>query len=128
MNETEIIDAAIKLEEKLKLKGYVNAKVKAFIWWCGYDYTIFIDFKGVLNTPKGEKFIHGRRGEDTLSSVFENANAHVDSMEDLNAVRKSELINSIDKLIKDGREIGIDSEHINAFVEMSGKLSEKTKT
>jgi hypothetical protein len=128
MNETEIIDAAAKLEKKIRLKGYENTNVKVFIWWCGYDFTIFIERRSPIDKFRIENFIYGKGGEDTLASMFEKANDFADSLKDINDVKKSELINSIDKLIKDSREIGIDSEHINALVEMSGKLSEKTET
>lgn len=122
MTPSEIMIAAIALEEKVAAKGYYMPKVTSYIRWIGYELTINLEYRTAAGEPSKDQFYHGTVDEG-FEVLFARANTFVDGLTSIQEAKRNDFIASLGRIIDKGREIGIEVEYLNPLTEMMGKLS-----
>jgi len=122
MTPSEIMIAAIALEEKVAAKGYYMPKVTSYIRWIGYELTINLEYRTAAGESSKDQFYHGTVDEG-FGVLFARANTFVDGLPSIQEAKRNDFIASLGRIIDKGREIGIEVEFLDPLTEMMGKLS-----
>lgn len=122
MTPSEIMTAAMALEEKVAAKGYYMPKVTSYIRWIGYELTINLEYRTAACESSKDQFYHGTVKEG-FEVLFARANTFADGLPSIQEAKRNDFIASLGRIIDKGREIGIEVEFLNPLTEMMGKLS-----
>jgi hypothetical protein len=120
MNASDILREINRLEKLLTSKGFTAPKIEISVGFSTRELTANISYKSGGSSEY--QFIHVE-ALDGFDALIQDAEDYINALKSVAEIRKDAFIASVDRLIDQGRDIGIEVDFLNPLVKMMGKLS-----
>ena len=119
MHEHEIKDRLDAMIKQMSEKGYVQPGANFSINQFSDTFTAWCDFKSSRNGTSRTKFFYGDDANDAVSKL----EIHVGDLENVKSIAKKDFLESLGRVIDQGRDVGIEIEFLNPLTDAMKKLS-----